>query len=174
MSVARSSPSTVSHSPRVRAWVPSRLGVASRLLLAFLGISGVAVVGCGRRNLLLSRYWRRSRSHHGEPGTRSTGLAGSVTTSRTDCFGRTGLALCCDASRSHRDFPENWRRNAGTCRAVGQPRESRRRRRCTRTQCDRQSAVSGLNFESLDKLVADRMLVSELKRGSSEQRAHYP
>ena len=47
MSLARSSLSTASHSPRVRAWVPSRLGVASRLLLAFLGISSVAVVGAG-------------------------------------------------------------------------------------------------------------------------------
>ena len=47
MSLARSSPSTASRSPKVRAWVPLRLGVASRLLLAFLGISGVAVVGAG-------------------------------------------------------------------------------------------------------------------------------
>jgi hypothetical protein len=47
MSLVRSSPSTESHSPKVRAWVPSRHSVASRLLLAFLGISGVVVVGAG-------------------------------------------------------------------------------------------------------------------------------
>ena len=29
----------------MRAWVPSRLGVANRLMLAFLGITGLAVVG---------------------------------------------------------------------------------------------------------------------------------
>src|SRR5262245_13703120 len=46
-SLMRSSLSTVSHSPKVRAWAPLRLGVAIRLLLAFLGISGLAVVGAG-------------------------------------------------------------------------------------------------------------------------------
>ena len=37
----------MSDGPAIRAWRPSRLGVASRLLLAFLGISGLAVVGAG-------------------------------------------------------------------------------------------------------------------------------
>src|SRR5262249_38924180 len=46
MSLGRASPSTESH-PKVRAWVPSRHSMASRLLLAFLGISSVVVVGAG-------------------------------------------------------------------------------------------------------------------------------
>ena len=45
MSLARSSRPTAFLSPNLRAWAPSRLGVASRLLLAFLGISGLGVVG---------------------------------------------------------------------------------------------------------------------------------
>src|SRR5438105_9867488 len=47
MSLVRSSPATASQSPKVRAWASLRLGVASRLLLAFLRISGLAVVGAG-------------------------------------------------------------------------------------------------------------------------------
>ena len=45
MSLARSSRSTAFLSANLRTWVPSRLGVANRLLLAFLGISGLGVVG---------------------------------------------------------------------------------------------------------------------------------
>ena len=47
MSLARFSPSTAPHTSKARAWVAPRLGVASRLLLAFLGISGLAVVVAG-------------------------------------------------------------------------------------------------------------------------------
>ena len=37
----------MSHSPTARIWMLPRLGVASRLLLAFLGISGLAMIGAG-------------------------------------------------------------------------------------------------------------------------------
>src|SRR5215831_13567043 len=43
MNLARSSLSAASS--KARGWAPPRLGVASRLLLAFLGISGLAVIG---------------------------------------------------------------------------------------------------------------------------------
>src|SRR5215472_13083033 len=45
MSLGRSSRSIAFPNPKLRAWVPSQLGVANRLLLAFLGISGLSVVG---------------------------------------------------------------------------------------------------------------------------------
>src|SRR5215468_10186558 len=47
MNVVRSSPPAVSDDPKPQAWTKPRLGVASRLLLAFLGISGLAVIGAG-------------------------------------------------------------------------------------------------------------------------------
>ena len=43
----RFSPGAASHTARARAGAAPRLGVASRLLLAFLGISALAVVGAG-------------------------------------------------------------------------------------------------------------------------------
>src|SRR6202795_4164539 len=45
MGLGRSSRSTAFLSPTMRAWVPLLVGVANLLLLAFLGISGLAVVG---------------------------------------------------------------------------------------------------------------------------------
>ena len=48
MNAARSNPSMPRPSSNIlRRLLPSRLGVASRLLLAFLGISGLAIVGAG-------------------------------------------------------------------------------------------------------------------------------
>src|SRR5215467_12899606 len=45
MTLMRSSTASSSYIPKARAWAAPRLGVASRLLLAFLGISGLAVIG---------------------------------------------------------------------------------------------------------------------------------
>src|SRR5262249_57562034 len=45
MNLMRSSTTSSSYIPKARAWAAPRLGVASRLLLAFLGISGLAVIG---------------------------------------------------------------------------------------------------------------------------------
>src|SRR5262249_60699501 len=47
MSLVRSSSPAASHTSKARAWALPRLGVASRLLLAFLGISALAVIGAG-------------------------------------------------------------------------------------------------------------------------------
>ena len=47
MTLMRSSTASSSYIPKARAWAAPRLGVASRLLLAFLGISGLAVIGAG-------------------------------------------------------------------------------------------------------------------------------
>src|SRR5262245_18306655 len=47
MNLMRSSTTSSSYIPKARAWAAPRLGVASRLLLAFLGISGLAVIGAG-------------------------------------------------------------------------------------------------------------------------------
>src|SRR5258706_10898829 len=47
MNLVRFSPGAGSHTPRAWAGAAPRLGVATRLLLAFLGISALAVVGAG-------------------------------------------------------------------------------------------------------------------------------
>ena len=47
MNLVRSSPSGGPIARKGGAGAPSRLGVAGRLLLAFLGISGLAVIGAG-------------------------------------------------------------------------------------------------------------------------------
>jgi hypothetical protein len=52
----------------------ARLGVASRLLLAFLGISGLAVIGAGVAIFILPRDRRGPRPHHLAAGSRRARL----------------------------------------------------------------------------------------------------
>ena len=164
MSVARSSPSAVSHSPKVRAWVPFRLGVASRLLLAFLGISGVAVVAAGVaifsfRDIgdVLDRITARRVP---------AALALQEVSRQAERIVSAAPTLLAAATPA--DHTESSRKIAAEMQELAALLEGLENRGADGVALgSMRSAVSRLrlNLESLDKLIADRMVVSELKRG---------
>jgi adenylate cyclase len=164
MSLARSSPATASHSPKVRVWAPLRLGVASRLLLAFLGISGLAVVGAGVaifsfRDIgdVLDRITARRVP---------AALALQEVSRQAERIVSAAPALL--AATTPADHTESSRKIAAEMQELAALLESLEHRGADVVALDSiRSAVSRLriNLESLDRLVADRMVVSELKRG---------
>jgi hypothetical protein len=78
MNLVRSSPAAAVDIPKARTG--ARLGVASRLLLAFLGISGLAVISAGVAIFILPRDRRGPRPHHLAAGSRRARLADQVRT----------------------------------------------------------------------------------------------
>ena len=164
MSLARSSPSTASHSPKVRAWVPLRLGVASRLLLAFLGISGVAVVGAG---VAIFSFRDIGDALHRITANRVPAALASLEVSRqVERIVSAAPALLSAATPA--DHTEISRKIGAEMQELAALLEGLENRGADGVALgSMRSAVSRLriNLESLDKLVADRMLVSELKRG---------
>ncbi len=164
MSLVRSSPSTASHSPKVRAWAPLRLGVAIRLLLAFLGISGLAMVGAGVaifafRDIgdLLDRITARRVP---------AALALQEVSRQAERIASAAPALLSAATPAeHAESSRNIDAEMQELAALLEGLENRGADSVALGSM--RSAVSSLqtNLESLDKLVADRIVVSELKRG---------
>ena len=161
----RFSPGAASHTPRARAGAAPRLGVASRLLLAFLGISALAVVGAGVaifsfREIadVLDRITARRVP---------AALALQEVSRQAERIASAAPALL--AATTAADHAESSRKVTGEMAELAALLQGLEQRGATDSVAlgSMQSAVSRLqiNLATLDKLVADRMVVSELKRG---------
>jgi adenylate cyclase len=158
-------PGATSHNAEARAGTASRLGVASRLLLAFLGISALAVVGAGVaifsfREIaeVLDRITARRVP---------AALALQEVSRQAERIASAAPALL--AATSAADHAESSRKitgEMGELTALLQGLEQRGAADSVALGSMR-SAVSRLqiNLAALDKLGADRMVVSQLKRG---------
>ena len=165
MTAVRSDPSMASRSSKVRGWVlPSRLGVASRLLLAFLGISGLAVVGAG-----IAIYSFRDIGHALDritAGRVPAALASLEVSRQVERIVSAAPALLSAATPAEQI--ERSKRIDAEMQELAELLEGLEHRGADGVALDAmRSAVRRLrvNLESLDKLVADRMVVSELRRG---------
>jgi adenylate cyclase len=164
MNLVRSSPSTASRTPKARAGASPRLGVASRLLLAFLGITGLAVIGAGVAIVsfreigdVLDRITARRVP---------AALALQEVSRQAERIVSAAPALLAAATPA--DHAESSRKIAAEMRDLGALLEGLENRGADSVALgSMRSAVSRLqiNLEALDTLVADRMVVSELKRG---------
>ena len=162
MNLVRSSPLAVS--PKMWTWASSRLGVASRLLLAFLGISGLGVIGAG-----VAIY---SFREIGDVLDRITArrvpaaLALQEVSRQAERIASAAPALLAAATAV--DHAESSRKIAAEMQELTALLEGLEHRGADSVALgSMRSAVSRLqlNLEALDKLIADRMVVSELKRG---------
>ena len=164
MSLVRSSRSTAFLGPNPRAWVPSRLGVANRLLLAFLGISGLAVVGAA---VAIFSFRDIGQALDRITARRVPAALASVEVSRqAERIVSAAPALLSAATPA--DHTESSQRIGAEMQELAALLEGLEHRGADGVALgSMRSAVSRLriNLESLDKLVADRMVVSELKRG---------
>jgi signal transduction histidine kinase len=173
MSLVRSSRSTAFFGPNLRAWVPSRLGVANRLLLAFLGISGLAVVGAA-----VAIFSFRDIGHALDRITARrvpSALASVEVSGQAERIVSAAPALLSAATPA--DHAESSRKIGVEMQQLASLLEGLEDRGADAVAlASMRSAVDSLrlNLESLDRLVADRMVVSELKRGhlSSALAAH--
>jgi signal transduction histidine kinase len=162
--VGSSGSAAVSLSPKLRARVPSRLGVATRLLLAFLGISGLAVVGAG-----VAIYSFRDIGHALDRITarRVPAALASVEASRqAERIVSAAPALLSAATPA--DHAESSRKIGIEMQQLSTLLEGLEDRGADVVAlASMRSAVGRLriNLESLDKLIADRMILGELKRG---------
>ena len=162
--VGSSGSAAVSLSPKLRARVPSRLGVATRLLLAFLGISGLAVVGAG-----IAIYSFRDIGHALDRITarRVPAALASVEASRqAERIVSAAPALLSAATPA--DHAESSRKIGIEMQQLSTLLEGLEDRGADVVAlASMRSAVGRLriNLESLDKLIADRMILGELKRG---------
>jgi adenylate cyclase len=164
MNLVRSSPSAASPPPKAPAWASPRLGVASRLLLAFLGISGLAVIGAGVAIFsfheigdVLDRITARRVP---------AALALQEVSRQAERIVSAAPALLAAATPA--DHAESSRKIAAEMQELAALLEGLENRGADSVALgSMRSAVSRLqiNLEALDKLVADRMVVSELKRG---------
>jgi adenylate cyclase len=164
MNLVRSSPSAASSKPKARAWALPRLGVASRLLLAFLGISALAVIGAGVaifsfREIgdVLDRITARRVP---------AALALQEVSRQAERIVSAAPALLAAATPA--DHAESSRKIATEMQELAALLEGLEHRGADSGALgSMRSAVSRLqiNLEALDQLVADRMVVSELKRG---------
>jgi signal transduction histidine kinase len=160
----RSSRSTALFGPNLRAWLPSRLGVANRLLLAFLGISGLAVVGAA-----VAIYSFRDIGHALDRITekRVPAALASVEVSRqaervvSAAPAMLSAATPADHAESSRKIGAEMQQLAALLEGLGDRGADALALGSMRRAVD----SLRLNLESLDSLVADRMVVSELKRG---------
>src|SRR5262245_4705396 len=164
MNLVRSSSPAASHTSKARAWALPRLGVASRLLLAFLGISALAVIGAG-----VAIY---SFREIGDVLDRITGrrvpaaLALQEVSRQAERIASAAPALLAAATAA--DHAESSRKIAAEMQELAALLEGLEHRGADSVALgSMRSAVSRrqLNLEALDKLVADRMVVSEIKRG---------
>jgi signal transduction histidine kinase/HAMP domain-containing protein len=164
MSLARSSRSTAFLSPNRRTWVLSRLGVANRLLLAFLGISGLGVVGA---TVAIFSFRDIGQALDRITARRVPAALASVEVSRqVERIVSAAPALLSAATPA--DHTESSQRIGAEMQELAALLEGLEHRGADGDALgSMRSAVSRLriNLESLDKLVADRMVVSELKRG---------
>jgi signal transduction histidine kinase len=165
MTLLRSSPSAGSLStPKALMRVRPQLGLASRLLLAFLGISGLAVIGAG---VALISF--REIGDVLDLITRSrvpAALALQEVSRQAERIASAAPALLAAATPA--DHAQSSRKIAAEMQELRSLLESLESHRADNVALDSiRSVVSRLqlNLESLDKLVADRTVVSELKRG---------
>jgi signal transduction histidine kinase len=163
MSLVRSSPATASYSPKARAWASLRLGVAGRLLLAFLGISGLAVVGA-----CVAIFSFRDIGDvldHITARRVPAALALQEVSRQAERIVSAAPALLAAATPA--DHTESSRKIAAEMQELAVLLESLENRGAVVALDSIRSTVSRLriNLESLDRLVANRMVVSELKRG---------
>ncbi len=163
--LVRFSPGAASHTPRARAGAAPRLGVASRLLLAFLGISALAVVGAGVaifsfREIadVLDRITARRVP---------AALALQEVSRQAERIASAAPALLAAATAA--DHAESSRKITGEMEELAALLQGLEQRGAADSVAlgSMQLAISRLqiNLAALDKLVADRMVVSELKRG---------
>ena len=164
ISLVRSSLSAASLSPKAKPWVPLRLGVAHRLLLAFLGISGLAVVGAG---VAIYSFHNIGDALDRITARRVPAALASVEVSRqAERIVSAAPALLSAATPV--DHIESSRKIGAEMQQLAALLEGLEDRGADAVALGSiRSAVSGLrlNLESLDRLVTDRMVVSELKRG---------
>ena len=162
MNQVRSSPSAASHTPKAR--VSPRLGVASRLLLAFLGISGLAVIGAG-----VALFSFREIGHVLDRITAKrvpAALALQEVSRQAERIVSAAPALLAAATPA--DHAESSLKIAAAMQELAALLEGLERRGAdTVALGSMRSAVRRLqiNLESLDKSVADRMVLNQLKRG---------
>ncbi|MBR1300378.1 MULTISPECIES: ATP-binding protein [unclassified Bradyrhizobium] len=153
-------------SPNLRTWVPSRLGVANRLLLAFLGISGLGVVGA---TVAIFSFRDIGQALDRITARRVPAALASVEVSRrVERIVSAAPALLSAATPA--DHNESSQRIGVEMQELAALLESLEHRGADSDALgSMRSAVGRLrtNLESLDKLVADRMIVSALKRGHS-------
>jgi signal transduction histidine kinase len=164
MSLARSSRPTAFPTPDLRAWAPSRLGVANRLLLAFLGISGLGVVGA---TVAIFSFRDIGQALDRITTRRVPAALASVEVSRqVERIVSAAPALLSAVTPA--DHTQSSKRIGAEMQELAALLERLEHRGADGNALgSMRSAVSRLqiNLESLDKLVADRMVVSELKRG---------
>src|SRR5215475_9249487 len=153
----------MSYASKARAMLAIRLGVASRLLLAFLGISGLAVVGAG-----VAIY---SFREIGEVLDRITArrvpaaLASQEVSRQAErivAAAPTLLSAATPAERIERSQRIGSEVKALAARLVGLEDRS-----ADGVALGAMRAAVGrlrINLEALDKLVADRITLSELKQ----------
>jgi len=144
--------------------VPSRLGVAKRLLLAFLGISGLGVVGA---TVAIFSFRDIGHALVRITARRVPAALASVEVSRqAERIVSAAPALLSAATPA--DHTESSQRIGAEMKELAALLEGLEHRGADGVALgSMRSAASRLriNLESLDKLVADRMVVSELKRG---------
>ena len=142
----------------------SRLGVASRLLLAFLGISGLAVAGAGVAILAFHEI--------GDVLDRITArrvpaaLASQEVSRQAERIASAAPALLSAATPAEHN--ERSRRIATEMYVLGALLEGLEGRGADSVVLGSMRSAVGrlrINLLSLDKLVADRMILSERKRG---------
>ena len=164
MSLATSSQSTALGVPKVRAWIPARLGVASRLLLAFLAISGVAVVGASVAIISLHDI---SSAFDQITARRIPAALASLEVSRqAERIVSAAPALLsavtpADHAESSRKIDVEMQELTALLKDLENRGADAVALSLMRSAVDRLQT----NLQSLKNLVADRMIVSELKRG---------
>ncbi|MDH2386285.1 response regulator [Bradyrhizobium sp. CER78] len=148
----------------MRAWVPSRLGVANRLLLAFLGISGLSIVGAA-----VAIFSFRDIGHALDRITAKrvpAALASVEVSRRAERIVSVAPALLSAATPAeHTDVSQ---RIGAEMQELAGLLEGFEHRGADGVVLGPMRSVVGrlrINLESLNKLVADRLVVSELKRG---------
>ena len=164
MNLVRSKPSAASQTPKAGVWAAPRLGVASRLLLAFLGISGLAVIGAGVAIFsfheigdVLDRITARRVP---------AALALQEVSRQAERIASAAPTLL--SATTPADHAESSRKIAAEMQELAALLEGLENRGADSAAVGSiRSAVGRLqvNLEALDKQVADRMVISELKRG---------
>jgi signal transduction histidine kinase len=164
MSLTRYGRLTAFMGPNPRAWVPSRLGVASRLLLAFLGISGLGVVGA---TVAIFSFRDIGQALDRITARRVPAALASVEVSRhVERIVSAAPSLLSAATPA--DHNESSLRIGVEMQQLTGLLEGLERGGADNDILGSMRATVGqlrVNLESLDKLVADRMIISELKRG---------
>jgi signal transduction histidine kinase/CheY-like chemotaxis protein len=163
MIVRKFSPATAAHGPKARAWATWKLGVASRLLLALLGISGVAVAGAG---VALFSFREIGDAFDRITARRVPAALASLEASRqAERIVSAAPALLSAATPA--DHTEISQKISDQMQALDVLLEDLATRGVDAIALDSMRSAVGhlrINIKSLDKLIEDRMVVSEHKQ----------